>query len=358
MQILRFLLFPIAAVYGLITILRNGLYDARIFKSSSFDLPVICIGNLSMGGTGKTPHTEYLIRLLKDEYKVATLSRGYGRKTSEFILADESATALTIGDEPLQYHRKFKDIHVAVEKKRVMGVLFTLHHAEDTEVIILDDAFQHRALNAGFKIALTDYNTPYYRDFILPVGALREKRNGIARADLVIVTKCPSTLSEEEMGAIKKHIHLPTEHIFFSSIQYKRIYDGMTNETLEGNLREYDVLLVTGIANPKPIEEYLLKNKVNFDSMHYGDHYRFKKKDVQTISKKFDTFAPSKKLILTTEKDFSRMLLIPEFENLPVFCLEIEIKILKDTEKFDHKILEYVRTNQRDNEFPEGENEL
>lgn len=358
MQFLRYFLFPISAVYGLITIIRNGLFDANIFKSSSFDLPVICVGNLSMGGTGKTPHTEYLIRLLKDEYKVATLSRGYGRRTSDFVLADDKATALTIGDEPLQYYRKFKDIHVAVEKKRVMGVLFTLHHAEDTEVIVLDDAFQHRAINAGLNIMLTDYKKPYFKDFILPVGDLRERRKGVERADLVIVTKCPDSMTPAEMEQFKAQINCKKESIFFSKINYRGIYESKKGEPLKGDLKSFQVLLVTGIANPKAIESHLKEKGVQFDAIHYGDHHRFKKKDFQAISKKFDTFTASKKLILTTEKDFSRMLLIPEFEKLPVFCLEIEIKLLKDKELFDKKIRDYVRANQRDIELPEGENEL
>lgn len=311
-----------------------------------------------MGGTGKTPHTEYIIRLLKDKYKTSTLSRGYGRRTSEFVLADDTSTALTIGDEPLQYYRKFKNIHVAVEKKRVMGVLFTLHHAEDTEVIILDDAFQHRAIRAGLNILLTDFKKPFYEDFILPVGELRERRNGAKRADLVIITKCPNDLSTSDMDKMKSQIDIKPENIFFSSIHYKTIYNSTTGQSLDANLNEFEVLLVTGIANPKPIENHLTEKGVNFQAIHFGDHYRFKKKDYQTISKKFDTFAASKKLILTTEKDFSRMLLIPEFEKLPVFCLEIEIKILNNKELFDNKILDYVRANQRDSELPEGENEF
>lgn len=358
MQVLRFLLFPFSVIYGAVTVLRNGLYDANLFKSSSFDLPVICIGNLSMGGTGKTPHTEYLIRLLNDDYHVATVSRGYGRRTTAFILADETATALTIGDEPLQYFRKFKEIKVAVEKKRVMGVLFTLHHAEDTEVIILDDAFQHRAIRAGLTILLTDYTKPYYNDFILPVGQLRERRKGSKRADLIVVTKCPDALTIAEMEEMKDHMDIDPERVFFSKINYKGIYQGISNQSLEGELNDYEVLLVTGIANPEPIEKYLNQNKVKFQSIHFGDHYRFKKKDYQTISKKFDTFAASKKLILTTEKDFSRMLLIPEFEKLPVYCLEIEIELLNNKELFDNKILDYVRANQRDRELPEVDNEL
>lgn len=311
-----------------------------------------------MGGTGKTPHTEYMIRLLKDEFKVATLSRGYGRKTSEFILADETATSETIGDEPLQYFRKFKDIKVAVEKRRVMGVLFILHHAEDTDVIVLDDAFQHRALNAGLNVLLTDYTKPYYEDVLLPVGELREMRKGAQRADMVIVTKCPSTLPSEEMNRIMGNIDALKENIFFSYIRYKGIYEGKTGNTLEGLLADYQVLLVTGIANPSPIKKYLTDNKVNFESIKYGDHYKFKKKDAANISKKFDTFTASKKLILTTEKDFSRMLSVPEFNQLPVYCLEIEIDILNNKETFDKKIFEYVRSNQRDSEFSEGEDSI
>jgi tetraacyldisaccharide 4'-kinase len=311
-----------------------------------------------MGGTGKTPHTEYLIRLLKDNYKVATLSRGYGRRTSEFILADENATAETIGDEPLQYFRKFKDIKVAVEKKRVMGVLFILHHAEETEVIILDDAFQHRALKAGYNVVLTDYNRPFYEDVLLPMGELRELRKGVNRAHMVVVSKCPLDLSLDQMNKMKQNIPVPAENVFFSGIHYKGVYEGKNNQLLEGKLAEYKVLLVTGIANPSSMENYLRDQGVDFESIHYGDHHKFKKKDVQTISKKFDTFTDSKKLILTTEKDFSRMLLIPEFEKLPVFCLEIEIKLLNDKENFDKKILDYVRSNQRNSEFPEGEDEL
>lgn len=358
MRWLRYLLFPVSGVYGLITILRNGLYDKKIFKSSSFDMPIICVGNLTMGGTGKTPHTEYLVRLLKDEFKVATLSRGYGRRTSDFILADESATALTIGDEPLQYFRKFEDIKVAVEKKRVLGVLFILNQSEDREVIILDDAFQHRALKAGFNIALTDFKKPYYKDQLLPVGELRELKKGIKRADIVIVTKCPDAISENDMNQIRSKIPLDPAQIFFTRIVYDRIYKGTDNQLLEGALSNYQILLVTGIAKPQPIEDYLTKEGCKFESIHFGDHHNFKKKDVQTISKKFDTFTDSKKIILTTEKDFSRMLSIKEFQGLPIYCLEIVIEFINDKKEFDNKILNYVRTNQRDSEVFAGENEL
>lgn len=358
MKMWRYLLFPISGIYGLITVMRNGLYDARIFKSSSFDMPVICVGNLSMGGTGKTPHTEYLIRLLQDEYNVATLSRGYGRRTSEFILAGENDNATTIGDEPFQYFRKFKNIKVAVEKKRVLGVLFILNQAEDVEVVVLDDAFQHRALKAGFNILLTDYNRPYFYDVLLPMGELRELRKGSGRADIIIVTKCPDQLDEQAMAEIKNKIDLNPDHIFFTKTVYKRIYSAYSNQDLQGSINQYEVLLVTGIAKPEPIENYLHQQGVNFKPIHFGDHHKFKKKDVQNISKKFDTFTDSKKIILTTEKDFSRMLLIPEFAAMPIYCLEIQIEFLNERKLFDDKILAYVRTNQRDSEVFAGEDEL
>ena len=358
MNPLRYLFFPITLVYGGIVTARNLLYQKQVFKSSSFDMPIICVGNLSMGGTGKTPHTEMLIRILQDEYNIATLSRGYGRRTSDFQLANEESSALTIGDEPFQYYRKFPKIKVAVEKKRVLGVLFILNQEESTDVILLDDAFQHRSLSAGMNILLTDFNKPYFEDQLLPIGELRESKKGSKRADLVIVTKCPEELSETEMTHFYDKITIPKEDVFFTKISYKRVYQGYNLEELQGDISEYEVLLVTGIAKPQPIEDYLKKKDVKFEAIHFGDHHRFTKKEVTTISKKFGTFTHSKKLILTTEKDFSRMLVLKEFSEFPIFCLEIEVQFLRDKNKFDNKVLEYVRANKRDSEIPAGENEL
>ncbi len=321
-------------------------------------MPIICVGNLSMGGTGKTPHTEMLIRLLQDEFKVSTLSRGYGRRTSDFQLANAESSALTIGDEPFQYYRKFPKIKVAVEKKRVLGVLFILNQEIETEVILLDDAFQHRSLSAGLNILLTDYNKPFFEDLLLPIGELRETKKGSKRADIVIVTKCPNELSESESQRFYDNIPFEKENIFFTKISYKRIYKGIDFSELEGELSAYQVLLVTGIAKPKPIENYLDEQNVNFEAIHFGDHHKFTKKDVASISKKFGTFTNSKKIILTTEKDFSRMLVLKEFSEFPIFCLEIEVEFLRDQKKFNNKVLEYVRANKRDSEIPSGENEM
>lgn len=358
MNPLRYLFFPITLVYGGIVTARNFLYQKNVFKSSNFDLPIICVGNLSMGGTGKTPHTEYLIRLLQDDYKVATLSRGYGRTTADFQIADEDSNALTIGDEPFQYYRKFPKIKVSVEKKRVLGVLFILNKEIETEVILLDDAFQHRSLSAGMNILLTDFNKPFFEDQLLPIGELRELRKGSQRADLVVVTKCPDELSEVEKEKFYSNISTEKENIFFTKIAYKRIYNGLDFKELESPIKNHEVLLVTGIAKPAPIEKYLKEKDVKFEAIHFGDHHRFSKKDVATISKKFGTFTTSEKIILTTEKDFSRMLVLKELSEFPIYCLEIEVAFLEDNNKFENKVLEYVRANKRNSELPEGENEM
>ncbi len=354
MKFLRFLLFPFSFLYRIITGVRNWLFNKNILKSSKFDFPIICIGNLSMGGTGKTPHIEYLIRLLQDEFKTATLSRGYGRKTNYYELADEKSNAEILGDEPYQYHRKFPKIKVAVEKKRVLGAIFLLEDNPDLEVILLDDAFQHRALRAGLNILISDYNNLYYDDYILPVGELRETRKGAERADIIIISKCPANITESEQIKIQGNIKNGAS-VFFSMVNYGTIYNAYTNQNIEDKLTEYEIILVTGIAKPKPIENYLDTLKAKYKVIHFGDHYRFKSKDIDTISKIFDTFTSPKKIVLTTEKDFSRMAHLKGFENLPIHCLPIEISFLGRKEEFDKKVLKYVRENKTNIELPKGE---
>lgn len=359
MKVFRYILFPIAIIYGGITLFRNFLYNKNIFKSSEFDRPIICIGNLSMGGTGKTPHTEYLARLLKDQYNLAILSRGYGRKTADYIEADENSTAFHIGDEPAQYHRKFPNIKVVVEKKRVKGVLNLLYDNSSVEVILLDDAFQHRSLKAGQNILITDFNRPFFKDLMLPMGELREFRKGKNRANIIIVSKCPHNLSLEKKNEIIKGIS-PNEKqsIFFSFIKYGRIYNPFTNKELKGEVSNFQTLVLTGIANPTHLYEELTRREVTFSKKAYRDHYPFSEKDVATISEIFGTFDSSKKIILTTEKDASRLLEIKGFEQLPIYCIEIEIDLIDDKEKFDNEILEYVRENKGDSKLPQGTNEL
>src|SRR5687767_9450524 len=227
----RFILYPVSVFYGGIIWLRNLLYDKNILKSSSFNFPIICVGNLAVGGTGKTPMVEYLVRLLKDEYKVATMSRGYKRKTKGFAIANEGTTALDIGDEPMQFFKKFPDITVSVAEERLVSIPQLLHDKPETRVIILDDAFQHRQVKAGLNILLTEYRDLFTRDFILPAGNLRDMKSSYKRADIIIVTKCKSHLNEEEKLKLVKEIK-PLEHqkIFFTKIEYGSPYHLFTKE--------------------------------------------------------------------------------------------------------------------------------
>jgi tetraacyldisaccharide 4'-kinase len=358
MSVLKYLLFPIYLIYWAIISFRNFLYSKKIFKSSSFDLPIITIGNLSMGGTGKTPHTEYLIRLLQDSQKVTTLSRGYGRKTNEFIIAEEGDTASIIGDEPLQYFLKFPKINVTVEKKRVLGVLYLLHFLPDTDVILLDDAFQHRALKAGLNILITDYSKPYYSDDLIPFGELREPKNGAERAQIIIVSKCPENFSEKEKKQCIDKINRPSIPIFFTKMKYENCYHALSKEPLDGSLKDYEVLLVTGIAKPKNLTEYLNQQGVKYSNIAFTDHHKFTKKDIQRIREKFDTFTSAKKIILTTEKDYARMIEHNEFQSLPIYCLPIVVEFIENKEQFDQIIVDYVKQNKRDSSVFETENEL
>ena len=359
MKVFRYILFPIAIIYGGITLFRNFLYNKNIFKSSEFDLPIICIGNLSMGGTGKTPHTEYITRVLNEKFKIAILSRGYGRRTTDYVEADNNSTAKDIGDEPAQYQRKFPNIKVGVENKRVKGVLNLLYDHPSIEAILLDDAFQHRSLRAGLNILIVDINKPFYNDLMLPMGELRESRKGKNRADIIIISKCPINLSLERKNEIIKGISPnKNQKIFFSFIRYGRIYNPFTNKELIDEISNFETLVLTGIANPNPLYEELNRREVTYSKKAYRDHYPFSKKDVATVSEIFGTFDSSKKIILTTEKDASRLLEIKGFEQLPIYCIEIEIDLIDDKEKFDNEILKYVRENKADSKLPKGTNEL
>ncbi len=337
LQKLRILLFPFSVLYGVITYIRNALYDKGVFKSTFFQWPVICVGNLSVGGTGKTPHIEYLIRLLKNDYKVATLSRGYGRKSKGYILADESSTSETLGDEPLQFYSKFgKDITIAVDENRVEGVQNLIREV-NPEIILLDDAFQHRAIQAGYSILLTPFDDLFTDDFILPAGNLRESRNGVKRADIVIVTKCPADLNENYKNIIiNKIIALSKVKVYFSFIEYDTKIYGQKELNLKV-MNDKEVFLLTGIANSKPLIEYL-KNKTEIiDHFAFPDHYNFTEKEVRSIKEKV-----GKELILTTEKDYMRL---KQFELLSenLYYLPIKIKLDKP-EEFNKTIHDYIKS--------------
>lgn len=337
MNLLRKLLFPFAILYGFITSLRNYLYDKGILKSYSFDIPVIAVGNLSVGGTGKTPQIEYLIRLLSPNYKVATLSRGYKRKSEGFILADAATTAEILGDEPFQYFKKFPDIQVAVDADRKNGIEQLLNQESRPEIILLDDAFQHRKVKAGFYILLTAYEDLFCDDFMLPTGNLRESRNGAKRANLIIVTKCPLDITELEQQNIKNKLAVDLP-IYFSIIDYDdKVYND-TESLAVSDLKLTPKMLLAGIAKPKPFFDYLQTDKD--DVMTFSDHHHFSESDILNIkSQAID------KIIVTTEKDFVRLnakILRKQF-----FYLPIKSKFLSNQESFDTIILNYVGTSTR-----------
>ena len=333
MKLLRYILFPVMPIYFAVTWLRNILFDLGIKKSISYNFPVICVGNLSVGGTGKTPMIEYLINLLKDHYKVGTLSRGYKRKTEGFQLANKTSTAESIGDEPFQFYTKFKnEVVVAVDSDRQNGIEELRSLENYPEIILLDDAFQHRKVKAGFNILLTTYSHPYFSDVVLPTGNLREPKSGAKRANIIIVTKCPENLSEVERKIIIDKIKLKEyQYIFFSTIAYSNIIISNTTEKDIDNLQAFT--LVTGIANAEPLVNFLKVKNLNFEHLNYKDHYDFTAKDILELNKK--------ELIIATEKDFMRL---KQFESLKnkLFYLPITVKISDET-KFNNLIKTFVK---------------
>ena len=332
MKMFRYILFPFVPIYYVVTWLRNKLYDLEIKKSEPYEFLVICVGNLSVGGTGKTPMIEYLISILKNNYKVATLSRGYKRQTKGFYLADEKASAETIGDEPFQFYSKFKkDISVAVDADRQNGILELQRLKNNPEIILLDDAYQHRKVKAGLNILLTTYDNPYFKDFVLPTGNLREPKHGANRADIIVVTKCPDELNEQTKVGFVKGIHpKKNQSVFFSSIKYSD-YVISENSNIElKNLSNFT--LVTGIANAKPLVDFLNSKHLEFEHLNFKDHYDFTKKDIEVLN--------TKGLILTTEKDFMRL---KQYESLKdkLFYLPIKV-VIENEEKFNKRIEEFV----------------
>lgn len=341
MKVIRFLLFPFAILYDLVTTIRNYFYDQGIFKSTSFDIPVIAVGNLSVGGTGKTPQIEYLIRLLQNDKKVAVLSRGYKRKTEGFVLIDTSHSAEDVGDEPLQFFKKFSNISVAVDANRVNGIQ-ELQKRVKPDVILLDDAYQHRKVKAQFYVLLTKYNDLYISDFILPTGNLRESRRGAKRANVVVVTKCPNNLSQEEQNEIKRKLKTNLDQqVFFSAIDYHNETGGKQQISLD-TLNEYEIVLVTGIANPKPLLEFLNDRQCNVDHLNFPDHHNFTSQEIEKIQAKFDGVSSSKKLLLTTEKDYMR--LSDKISDLSY--IEIESKFITSKEVFDEILVEVVNVKK------------
>ena len=344
----RFILFPFSIIYGLIIWVRNKLFDKKILRSATFNFPLICVGNLALGGTGKTPMTEYLVRLLDERYKLATLSRGYKRKTKGFAIANENSTALEIGDEPMQIHLRFPEITVAVAEERVVGIPQLLHEKPDTEIIILDDAFQHREVNAGLNILLTDYQNLYTRDFMLPAGDLRDLRSSSKRAHIIVVTKCKPQIDETEKTSIIKELNpLEFQKVYFSRIEYASPIHLFTKERmLLGN--QYDILLVCGIANPGPLKEELAAKAKTYEMLSFKDHHIFSIDDLKEIKRQFSELNSANKIILTTEKDGVRLSKFEsELKDFPIYTLPMRHKFLFDEENhFEADILDFVRQFQ------------
>ena len=336
MNFLRKILFPLAFLYWLITFIRNWLYDKGIFKSSSFNIPIIAVGNLSVGGTGKTPQIEYLIRLLSDNYKVAVLSRGYKRATEGFVLADEKATAASIGDEPFQFYSKFPNIQVAVDANRKNGIDHLLNASNKPDLILLDDAFQHRKVKAGFYILLTAYDDLFSDDYSLPFGNLREPSSGKKRADVIIVTKCPKDLTELAQSDIKKKLNA-NQAIYFTTIHYDDFVFGTDEKIPIETLIEEEKILVAGIAKPKLFFDFL-KNDTD-ETLVFPDHHSFSEQDCDQI------LATAKgRKIITTEKDYVRLNgLLPKEQ---LFYLPIK-SVFLNSMNIDKTIKDYVEQSTR-----------
>ena len=345
--VLKILLAPFSLLYGLIIGARNTLYQIGLLKSSKFNIPVIGVGNLSMGGSGKTPHVEYLINLLNPYINVGILSRGYLRKTRGYMeVLREHGVDLT-GDESLQYKLKYPDVIVSVSERRAIGIPQMVGDHPDLQTIILDDAFQHLSVTPSLNILITDYKFPYFKDHLLPSGRLREWRNASQRAQVIIVSKCPSDMSSADMDSwIEKINPLPDQKVFFSSYEYGTpyyMYNSNQKITLD---KDTDVILLTGIAKPIYLQEYL-EDKVNFLNVHsYEDHHNFKPHEVSLIDRALQELEKPKKIIITTEKDSTRLDKHRKFlheKKLPVFILPIKVKFLaKNKYNFDEFIKEFL----------------
>jgi tetraacyldisaccharide 4'-kinase len=342
----RVLLLPFALLYGLIIMVRNWLYDKEYLQSSGFNFPLICVGNIAVGGTGKSPMVEYLLKLLTDDYRVATLSRGYKRKTKGYILAEKGTTALDIGDEPMQFFLKYPNVSVAVGEERIVAIPQMLHDNPDLQAIILDDAFQHREVKAGFNIVLTEFSNLYYHDFFLPTGDLRDEWRSAKRANIIVITKCPPDLSEDKKQKIIRNLKLlPFQKVFFTKIEYGVPYHIIAPDRERYLNANMEVMLVCGIANPKPLKEYLINNVSTYYQKDYNDHHIFSIDDLNEVIAMFREIQSEDKIILTTEKDAVRLTKFrEELKELPFYVLPIRHKFLfEEGEQFNKAVISFIR---------------
>lgn len=325
----RYLLFPFSLLHAFVLLLRNYCFDKGWFTVHRYNFPLICVGNLATGGTGKTPMVEWLVRHFKDQYTIATLSRGYKRKTRGFGIASDQTTALEIGDEPMLFHQKFPDITVAVGEERAEAIPHLLQDRPNTQLIILDDAFQHRSVHAGLNIVLTEYRNLFSRDFIFPSGDLRDLRKSARRAEVLVVTKCPPLITTVEMNQIRAELQRWSDaQVLFSSLAY-----GTPRHLFQEELRilKGPVLLVCGIANPRPLKEYLNQQVTTYDMLRFPDHHIFDTDDLKEILKQFDKIRSEGGMILTTEKDGVRLKKFEaELNNIPIYELPVQHEFLQE----------------------------
>lgn len=353
--VIKILLLPFSLIYGIIVSIRNRMFDLEILPSKEFDLPIISVGNITAGGTGKTPVIQYLIELLKDEFNVAVLSRGYRRKSKGFLLADSLSSSDLIGDEPYQIKNRYPEIIVAVCRKRVEGVRKILSAHPETEVILLDDAFQHRYIKPGLSILLIDYNNPVTSDIMLPAGFLREAASETRRANIVIVTKCPEKLKPIDRRIMIKDLQLfPFQYLFFTSVHYgslQPVYKDIEADWGNINKDKAGILVFTGIANPRPLRRFARGISTKIQSLAFPDHHNFTVKDIKKLNDIYDSFPTDSKFILTTEKDAARlqsMDYVPDNLKKVMFYVPITIYFLNDdTKNFNQHIINYVRYNKR-----------
>lgn len=350
LKVLRLLLLPFSVLYGMVGAVRNMLFSWGVLTSSRFEMPVISIGNITVGGTGKTPHTEYVLNYLQEAYKVAVLSRGYGRKTKGYRVVETDSIPENCGDEPCQIKQKFPDQTVVVCEDRRLGIE-TIMSTKDADVVVLDDAYQHRWVKPGLSLLLVDYSRPIFKDFVMPTGSLREFATGSQRADVVIVSKCPATISTDEQAHFAKRLNIkPNQELLFSTFQYgdlKMVFSSKTEKV--GVLKGIDVLLLSGIANPKPLQSYLEEQGARVTLCRFADHHQFTDADMHKVDEAYAQLG-DKRCVVTTEKDAVRLrsgLTISDKIKNDMYYLPIAVKILDREEVLLQKIKNYVDENKR-----------
>ena len=356
---------PLSWLYGVVVKTRNTLFEMGVLKSRSFQIPIISVGNITVGGTGKTPHVEYMVRLLKDQFHVAVLSRGYKRKSKGFIKADNQTTMPEIGDEPYQMKQKFTDVTIAVDKNRCHGIDLLTEQDDKLDVILLDDAFQHRYVKPGINILLVDYHRLIIYDKLLPAGRLREPLNGKDRADIVIVTKCPKDLKPMEFRVVTKAMHLyPYQRLYFTTLEYAELQSLFQTSTANiptlDSLHDTHVMLLTGIASPEQLEHDLAPFSPHLTPLTFADHHQFKAKDIELINNTFATMQ-SPKIIITTEKDATRLNTVGGLSDevkKNMYVLPVRISFMQDQDNmFNQQIIDYVRKNSRNSILAKGKDD-